>query len=93
MDDTRWARQEKVKSFPQKGGIYTVRGIVEYPDDISGLYLVEIRNPPDEEGCEWQFFASRFRPVVERKTDITVFTEILDRVNKQSRETVPLSPQ
>lgn len=39
---------------------------------VCGTYL------PDS-NCTW--FASRFRPLDERQTDISIFTEILDRVN------------
>lgn len=36
---------------------------------------------------DW-FFAHRFRPLIERKTDITVFTEILRKATKRKPATV-----
>ncbi|MDR6818470.1 hypothetical protein J2X76_003647 [Neorhizobium sp. 2083] len=65
--------------LPVKGQIYTVR---EFDPDVSNgvvcIRLNEIVNGPDpEDGMEASFVASMFRPVVERKTDISVFTALL----------------
>jgi len=67
--------------LPVKDGIYTIRAI--YPGvTVPGLYflLSEIRNQPvrTEIGdVEQRFNAHAFRPIVEKKTDISVFTSML----------------
>ena len=61
------------------GAIYTVRKISEYGGQI-GLYLSEIINPPQHtiDGLiERGMYSERFRPIVERKTDISIFTKML----------------
>lgn len=63
-----------------KDSIYTVRGI--NPADLRGpehLWLAEIKNEISDTGKEYSYRASRFRPIVERKTDISIFEEILRR--------------
>lgn len=82
---------DDVDGYPIRGNIYTVRGTITWPEPIGlGLYLFEIVRRPllTEAGyChERTFAAAAFRPVEERKTDISIFTEILDGINK--RETV-----
>jgi len=67
---------------PVKGGVYTVRGFCEHYPEITSIYLEEIVNPPFKYlvgAYEPSFLAWRFRPVVERKTNISVFKEILNR--------------
>lgn len=64
---------------PQFGEILTIRDIVDY-DDGPGLRFVEIRNPPHpwSDGFrENTFNAEKFRPVVERRTDISIFEKML----------------
>jgi hypothetical protein len=76
----------------ERGVIYTVRAVGSYPTapGMLSLWLVEIVRPVislDEAPYgEPPFAAARFRPVVERKTDISIFTAMLDRA--PSRETV-----
>ena len=65
------------------GSIYTIRNIDDESaaiDGIPGLWLQEIVHPPKMTWLgvrEVSYCASRFRPVVERKTDISIFTEML----------------
>lgn len=65
-----------------KGAIYTVRwcGIMAdhdlYPPYL-GVLLVEI-NREDDRWLDSPFVASRFRPIVEKKTDISIFTAMLN---------------
>lgn len=69
---------------PTKGVVYTIRAFQSYRHCV-GFYLEEIRNPEglyqrEDGGAQVveQFFDSwRFRPVHERKTDISVFTLLL----------------
>lgn len=66
--------------IPVRGGIYTIRAIIQGHDGIrlrDGLLLEEITNGLGPRGIEYNFNPERFRPVVERKTDISVFTEML----------------
>lgn len=63
------------------GSIYTVRQIHIRLGEC-GILLEEITNPPwSFDGLECGFRASRFRPLVERKTDISVFTALLNPAN------------
>lgn len=64
-----------------KGNVYTIRGVVF---DLKGtlcVYLVEARSPlpPLSNGMERPYFATRFRPLVERKTDISIFKKMLNK--------------
>lgn len=70
--------------FPVKGQVYTIRAIVTRAIGDAGLRFVEIKNP--EVNCVFEgqsivaeivFRASYFRPLVERKTDISIFTRLL----------------
>lgn len=67
--------------YAELGGVYTVRGHVPCTDGIERIYLDEVHNRPmycTAMGViEFGFRASGFRPLVERKTDISVFTEML----------------
>jgi hypothetical protein len=45
--------------------------------DDSFLRFVEYRNSPIRGGVECSFDPRHFRPVVERKTDISIFTKML----------------
>lgn len=71
-------------SGPLEGEIYTIREIgFIHPDrpDILTVRLAEIVNSEldSEEYGKWEpsFAAYRFRPLVERKTDISCFTKLL----------------
>ncbi len=77
VDTSEWnlgaEKAAKGNVFPVKGGIYTIREVV----DGDGLLLMEIVNPPTWWGkVEIGFFASRFRPV----TDISDLKEIVAEV-------------
>lgn len=73
--------------MPVKGNVYTVRGIDLNRPGCNcevGLWLEEITNPPmDYRGGieECSFDATRFRPLVEKKTEtgMAILREILDR--------------
>lgn len=62
-----------------RGGIYTVTAVIpplaHWPDDAWGLLVAEA-SPlhPLAVG----FVANRFRPIVEKKTDISCFTALLN---------------
>ena len=62
----------------RKGGIYTIRWIgIELGQPC--VKVVEIIRPcrTDFLAVDTPFLARRFRPVVERKTDITIFQRML----------------
>jgi len=66
---------------PKHGEVYTIRGFWDYGWGIIGLYLEEIRNPEiptngDTAMKEPTFHIEYFRPLVERKTDISIFQRI-----------------
>lgn len=74
-----WEDEFSYEIFPQFGVVYTVRAC-EWNNGEQFIWLAEIINQPAEyeEGLsELNFFADEFRPVVERKTDISVFTAML----------------
>lgn len=61
-----------------KGDIYTIASVRYFSDDDSvGVTVVEIDSKEDEEYYA-EFPAWRFRPVVERTTDISIFTAMLN---------------
>ncbi len=64
----------------KSGAIYTVRALREHDHSGNmGLLLCEIIRPilSDDCGREQPFYIRRFRPAVERKTDISIFTAML----------------
>ena len=76
------------RTFPMPltiGEIYTVRGFDRNGSYDYGLYLIECRStyPARRDGTERGFYSSRFRPLVERKTDISIFTKILDKTKSK----------
>ena len=63
------------------GQIYTIRwvGIAPYYNRL-GVRLVGVDRGPDKFNREWDDMplnAHRFRPLIERKTDISIFTAML----------------
>jgi hypothetical protein len=75
----------------KKGAIYTVSEVVDYsadplchPRHRFGLFLCEIARGPHEDGFYDAFHVRRFRPAVERKTDISIFKKLL--APKRQRE-------
>ena|SRR5882672_1886203 len=75
----------------KKGRIYTIRetGLRAWTDGAPCVRLTEIIRGPlccegGEEECDTPYWASRFRPIVRRKTDISVFTAML----KPAKETI-----
>jgi hypothetical protein len=75
---------ERCPNLPVKGRIYTVRGFV-VPcagcPRTPGILLEEIINPPCayiEGTFEPSFFPLHFRPLTDRKTDISVFMAMLN---------------
>lgn len=71
----KWSKGFGWERVPLFGHIYTVRAI-----DRNGLLLLEVINPiaiHDDGLDEPHWCETRFRPVVERKTDISIFTRML----------------
>lgn len=69
------------RAYPKQGVVYTVRGYRR--DDLCSLMLFEIVNDLDSSGNESAYFEERFRPVVTRDTDISVFTEMLIKASER----------
>jgi hypothetical protein len=85
---------EYVPNWPSVGAVYTVRGLRDGPVRPH-LLLEEVINPERffAEGVyEMGWNPTRFRPVVERKTDISIFTDILRKASKPARGPVVTSP-
>lgn len=69
-------------SFTRMGVAYTIREILMVRG-VTALRFVELRNPEHRYAgfanpIEQPFPAAFFRPVVERKTDISIFTAMLN---------------
>lgn len=67
-----------------RGEVYTIGETTTHPSTgEQGVRVQEIAMP---DNTLW-FYAKLFRPVVERRTDIAIFTKLLDRApNKQSEQ-------
>lgn len=76
--------------LPTKGQIYTITqvGIFHVWDSQKRpcVHVSEIVRPPDQ-----PVWAHRFRPVAERKTDISVFTEMLTPAPKRVKKIAALT--
>jgi len=68
--------------YAEKDCVYTIRGFCPGTDGKTRLYLREIHNKPMvSRACglmEFGFLADYFRPLVECKTDISIFTAMLN---------------
>jgi hypothetical protein len=58
------------------GAVYTIRELYDDPFNGLGVMLEEIINSMCSTG-EYGYRSVRFRPIVERKTDISMFTKML----------------
>lgn len=63
----------------RRGEVYTIQSLASDFYGESTLVLVEAKNPPVEDRG---FFARRFRPVANRKTDISFAHEILRKTKR-----------
>lgn len=70
--------------LPKAGTVYTIRKIVaSWPHWLTAkpkpaIWLEEIVRPVGLHGVEHPYGADRFRPVQTKKTDISIFTVMLD---------------
>lgn len=84
-DDWYVADLPELQCVPKKHSIYTIRAI-EQIGDGDGFLLCEIVNPViewDGVTAEPTFDAESFRPIVERKTDISIFKKMLIEAPKE----------
>jgi len=94
VDGTRNDKCDGPEVWPTKASVYTIRGIRRSAFyGTTQIYLAEINNPPlrywdEPEPYEGAFNVSRFKPLRERKSDISVFRAML--VNPP-KELVPAS--
>lgn len=67
---------------PRAGKVYEIRGFAEgirFDGSVgTGILLCGVHNPLASTGREHCFDPRRFRPVVERKTSIEIFTAMLN---------------
>lgn len=82
----------KYSVLPEQGAVYTVRSISTHiwANKLAGVgvRLTEILRP----GSDTPWFAERFRPIQTRKTDISVFTDILRKAEREI-EDAPMQVQ
>lgn len=73
-----------VTDLPMRGNVYTISRI-EADDDGIWLFLEEVASRIDVIGgwCEASFGSEGFRPLRERKTDISVFRALLNTNEKK----------
>ncbi len=62
-----------------EGEIYTVEHLA-FVGNLPVVILAEVKNTPLLDGAFWR---RRFRPVAERKTDISAFHEILRKTSRK----------
>ena len=80
-----------VQRKPRRGRIYTVRASLTFDYVVEGItptiLLKEIINPVEhwDDGlrAEISFWVGRFRPITERKTDISLFEKMLTDAPKE----------
>lgn len=74
---------------PEKGQVYTVSwvGLTPAPYDCINIDLLELPNP-DTAQMHRGYDQNAFRPIVERKTDISALTALLNPANHKQREGV-----
>lgn len=75
-------------NLPTEGLIYTIRSIdsvvaVRGHRATAFIRLVEIANPAASNGTEPYFEAHKYRPLVETKTDISIFKKMLTPASKE----------
>lgn len=63
-----------------KYSVYTVEQIIYHFDGIHCIHLVGYKSPATNYWMEG-YRADAFRPAVERKTDISVFTKMLRKID------------
>lgn len=69
---------------PKEGAIYTIASIVINGSGTQALVLVEApRGPISHALGAYGYHAWRFRPIVERKTDISIFKAMLNPSDEQ----------
>lgn len=69
-----------------KGSIYIVRWVGMASGRTREFYGLKLQGVTRQD--DQAFLAERFSPIVEKKTDISIFTEILDRENAKPRDKV-----
>ena len=89
LEDCR-RRSDLVRNYIEKGKVYTIRWIGEFgyvPDREFGpaVRLTEVVRPNLSGWEDYPFRACRFRPLAERKTDISFAHEILRKVTRKDR--------
>lgn len=66
------------KANLEEGAVYTISKVIDWFGHV-GLHLVEAKPLPGYSG----FAAERFRPIVERKTDISIFKAMLNHSKQE----------
>lgn len=67
-----------------KGEVYTIDGFEEcFWEPHLGVHLAERPLSQDEKRRYCGYHPNRFRPIVERKTDISIFTKMLNTKKKK----------
>lgn len=83
-----WSVRYPEVILPVEGQTYTIRDMIPHASGEIGIRLAEVVNPDLEIGMTYKdgskepmFSHVQFRPVVTRKTDISVFTKMLRDVH------------
>lgn len=85
--ETAYSAAGLIFCAPKRGHIYTVRTISAEESGVVGIRLQEIINahlPPPYPTEECQFWHGEYVPVVENKTDISIFKKMLTPKKEKS---------
>ena len=77
VDDQNWRSGGADGPAPRRGEIYTIAVIGELDNGSPAVGLVEVTPINSRSDRAW-YFSKRFRPAVERKTSIEIFTRMLN---------------
>lgn len=77
-------------SQPELNRVYTIRGVGPTVYGGLGILLDEIRLWSPKRDCELPYRASRFRPVVEQRTDISMLTALLNVQHHDNDNEMPV---
>lgn len=77
--------QKFFTGLPKASVVYVIRSIIDRPHGW-GVCLEGIVGKPHADGLENAFWHWRFRPVVEKKTDISALTALFNPANHKKLE-------
>ena len=77
-----WVYPDEPGPYVIKGNIYTVSGFGDWYGDLT-IYFAEMPVYKSPDGWSDGYDPAYFRPVVEKKTDISIFTALLNPTERK----------